>query len=225
MSKVLSIKMVVIGLTGGSGCGKGYICKIFSDFGIKSADADKIYHDIVSIPDSPCLAELSGYFGSEILKPDGSLNRSKLSQIVFASGAEKKLKYLNETTHKYVLNDCRKWPAERKANGDEIALIDAPMLFESGFDKECDFVISIIADYDQRVKRLKERDGITETQIKARINVQHTDNFFKDNSDYIILNNDGLDIRGQISEILHDIRHKTNGTKDIFSGGDNWQSN
>ena len=99
------------------------------------------------------------------------------------------------------------------------------MLFESGFDKECDFVISIIADYDQRVKRLKERDGITETQIKARINVQHTDNFFKDNSDYIILNNDGLDIRGQISEILHDIRLKTNGTKDIFSGGDNWQSN
>ena len=68
---------------------KGYICKIFSDFGIKSADADKIYHDIVSIPDSPCLAELSGYFGSEILKPDGSLNRASSHRLFFASGAKK----------------------------------------------------------------------------------------------------------------------------------------
>lgn len=57
----------------------------------------------------------------------------------------------------------------KEAAGDEMAIIDAPMLFESGFDRECDFVISIIADYDQRVKRLKERDRITEAQIQARI--------------------------------------------------------
>ena len=213
--------MIVIGLTGGSGCGKGYICKLFSDFGIQSADADKIYHGIISKSDSPCLAELTGYFGNEILKQDGTLNRSKLSEIVFAPGAEKALKYLNKTTHKYVLSDCRKWLYERKAAGDEMAIIDAPMLFDSGFDRECDFVISIIADYDQRVKRLKERDRITEAQIQARISVQHTDVFFKEHSDYIIINNDGLDIRGQISEILHEIRLKTNGTDRINSGGDN----
>ncbi len=217
--------MVVIGLTGGSGCGKGYICRIFSDFGIKSADADKIYHGIVSTPDSPCLAELSEYFGNEILKPDGSLNRVRLSQIVFARGAEKDLKYLNKTTHKYVLSECRKWLSEREADGDEAALVDAPMLFESGFDKECDFVVSVIADYAQRVKRLKERDGITETQIKARISVQHTDSFFKENSDYVIINNDGLDIRRQIAEILHDIRIRTGGTDRTDSGVDNCQNN
>ena len=180
--------MVVIGLTGGSGCGKGYICKIFSDFGIKSADADKIYHDIVSIPDSPCLAELSGYFGSEILKPDGSLNRSKLSQIVFASGAEKKLKYLNETTHKYVLNDCRKWLAERKANGDEIALIDAPMLFESGFDKLCNKVVSVTANRETQIARVMKRDGISEEVAISRLQKQKSNSYYESKSDYVLDN-------------------------------------
>ncbi len=72
---------------------------------------------------------------------------------------------------------------------EDIAVFDAPQLFESGIDAVCDVIVSVVADEDVRLKRITLRDGITEAQARERINAQHSEEFFKSNSDFIIENN------------------------------------
>ena len=93
--------MLVIGLTGPSGSGKGWISNLLSRYGIPAIDTDAVYHDLL-IPPSPCLSELVENFGEGIIK-DGRLNRQALASIVFSDSA--KLKMLNEITHKYILKE------------------------------------------------------------------------------------------------------------------------
>jgi len=71
----------------------------------------------------------------------------------------------------------------------KIAVVDAPTLFESGYDKECDIIISVLAPRDQRINRIMQRDKISRQDAEKRINSQHDDEFFKQNSDYTIVNN------------------------------------
>ncbi|MDY4413674.1 MAG: dephospho-CoA kinase, partial [Ruminococcus sp.] len=89
-------------------------------------------------------------------------------------------------------------------------LLDAPTLFESNADKLCDIIISVIADYDIRKKRIMKRDNITSQQADDRINSQHSQDFFIRNSDYYIKNNDSLkktlsDTSGLVSKIMESL--------------------
>ena len=72
--------MIKIGICGSSGSGKGFVCKLFSTFGYKWIDTDKVYRDIAT-PKSECVKRLRECFGDSILNPDGSLNRKELSKI------------------------------------------------------------------------------------------------------------------------------------------------
>lgn len=186
--------MRVIGLAGGSGSGKSTVCKLFSEFGFAFINTDDVYHKLTSTP-TPCLDDLVREFGREILNEGCySLNRKKLAEIVFADGAEKKLKKLNEISHFHILNETEEIISSLS---DEYfgVLIDAPLLFESEFDKKCDFVISVIADENIRIKRITERDGISEENAKIRINKQLSNDFLKKKSKFIIVND------GDISEL------------------------
>ena len=178
--------MKIIGLTGGSGSGKGEVCKAFLSFGIESIDTDKIYRDAVK-KDSECLTEIVENFSEVILNESGELDRKKLAEIVFSS--KEHLGLLNKITHKHILNKCKDIMLDMEKSGKKAVIIDAPQLFESGFDKNCDVIISVVADLDKRIKRITKRDNITTEQAERRIKNQKSDGFFIENSDYAIYNN------------------------------------
>lgn len=178
--------MIVIGLTGGSGAGKGAVCQKFRNLNIDSIDTDLTSRQVCA-KGKPCLNELVSIFGDGILLEDGSLDRRGLAAIVFADKA--KLAILNKITHRYILNEVRVWLEGQRAAGRKAAIVDAPLLYESGFDKECDVIISVIADRSVRLRRIIARDGITEEAAEARLNKQGDDAFYTERADYIITNN------------------------------------
>ena len=203
--------MRVIGLTGGTGAGKGEVSLCFMTQGIKCLDADKVSREVCK-PGKPCLAELVEYFGPEILNPDGTLDRKGLATLVFGEeNAEKreiKQAALNRITHKHIIDAMNAWLAEREREGATLAVVDAPQLFESGFDRHCDYTIGVIADEKVRIRRITSRDGITVEVAEKRIRAQKSDQFFIDTCDFIVYNNAGVDMLGhQVENILEKINY------------------
>lgn len=198
--------MKIIGLCGGSGSGKGKVADLFSVYGIMSIDTDAVYHDLTSHK-SPCLDELVEEFGESILNIDGSLNRKKLSEIVFKSeDSTIKRALLNKISHKHVLNKTREIILEFQENGAEAVLVDAPLLFESGFNKECDAVIAVTADMEVRADRVVKRDGISKNAAMLRIRSQLPDEYLIDNSNYHIINDGSFDkLEKQVSALVNEI--------------------
>jgi dephospho-CoA kinase len=184
--------MLTIGLTGPSGAGKGTVASLFAAHGVPSIDTDKVYHDLL-IPPSACLDELSARFGTGILTPDGMLNRGALAAIVFAEGHGTDLADLNTITHRHILAKTREMLAAYAAQGVPAVLVDAPQLFESGFDAECGFILSVLAPYELRLARIMARAGLGEARAKARLDASHTDVFFRERSDAVMINDGALD--------------------------------
>lgn len=210
--------MITIGLTGGSGAGKGVVSKIFMDFGVPSIDTDSVYREIVS-HNSSCMKELREYFGDEIANEDGSLNRAVMSSIVFAPGAYDKLNMLNRITHKYILNECAIQLAIFSESGYKMAIVDAPQLYESGFANNCEYVIAVLAHPELRIMRIMERDSIDREKAIARIEAQKSDEFFESRADFVIYNNGAVDsLRYQIDDIIKKISGETteNGYSDYI---------
>ena len=198
--------MKIIGLTGGSGAGKGEVCKAFLSFGIESVDTDKISREVTK-KGKDCLRELAENFSGEILTDYGELDRKKLAEIAFSS--KENLALLNKITHKHILNECKRIILDMEKAGRKAVIIDAPLLFESGFDKDCDIIISVIADLDKRTERIIKRDNITSEQAEIRIKNQKSDDFFIANSDYIIYNNnDYANVYIQVSKIYNIFKDK-----------------
>ena len=178
--------MLVIGLTGPSGAGKSTVGKIFTTFGLPVLNADAIYHTLLT-PPSECLSDLTECFGRGILAPDGTLNRHALAEIVFDDPRD--LEKLNHITHSHVLRDARKSLKKLRDEGVPAAVFDAPQLFESGADRECNIIISVIASEEIRLHRILERDGISKEAALKRIHAQKSERFFRTHSDYVIENN------------------------------------
>lgn len=179
--------MLTVGLTGPSGAGKGVIASLFAARGVPSIDTDKVYHDLL-IPPSACLDELASRFGKEILNPDGTLDRGALAAIVFAEGNEDDLADLNAISHRHILAKTREILASYEARGLPAVLVDAPQLFESGFDAECGFIVAVLAPYEVRLARIMARDGLPEERARARLNASHTDEFFRQRSHTVLIN-------------------------------------
>jgi len=201
--------LTVIGLTGGSGAGKGEVSLCFMSHGIRALDTDKVAR-LVCAPGQPCLDELKSYFGEGILRPDGSLDRRGLASMVFNESDDnlrtEKLNALNNITHKHILAEVDAWMNARAAAGDNMVVIDAPQLFESGFDKQCDYIVGVIADREVRIRHILARDSISREAANARVAAQKPDSFFTERCQFIVYNNGGLDaLEGQVDNILDKI--------------------
>ena len=182
--------MRIIGITGPTGAGKSTVSKGFAALGYNTIDADALYHSML-IPPSECLDAIRGEFGDGIFAPDGSLDRSALSALVFSSSNT--LERLNATVLPIVIAKMREIIKDAEKNGDEVIIVDAPTLIESGFDKECDFVLSISAPQDVRIKRIMLRDGISEERAKSRVCGQKDDEFYRAASDAFIYDDSNAD--------------------------------
>lgn len=200
------VVMKIIGLCGGSGSGKGTVSLFFEKMGFAHVDADAIYREITSSP-SDCLRELVLEFGNSILTKEGALDRRRLAAMVFeGDDSERKRLELNRISHKYVLRKMREEIRRYAELGIAAVLVDAPLLFESGFDSECEKIVSVIAERDIRIKRITQRDGISDSQAIARINSQISDESLIEKSDYIIVNNGSLsELEEQVTSCAADI--------------------
>ena len=179
--------MLVIGLTGPTGAGKGCVADLFAAFGLPVLNADRIYHALL-LPPSACLDELTDHFGKEILTESGTLNRQALGAIVFSNAQE--LEALNTITHHYVMAEIRKRLEQLRREEAIAAVIDAPQLFEAGADRDCNVIVSVLADPALRIDRIMRRDGIDAEAAVKRISAQKSDAFFRAHSDYVIENNE-----------------------------------
>ncbi|MBQ8208246.1 MAG: dephospho-CoA kinase [Clostridia bacterium] len=198
--------MKVIGLTGQSGAGKGTVASILAKHDIPHIDCDKVYHSLL-VSDTDCTKALAKTFGPEILAENGSVDRKKLGAIVFTGeGHEKRLDTLNKITHKYVLDECRKKLRVYADEGKKAAVVDAPTLFESGFDKECDILLAVITPEEIRLNRILKRDGISRDKAKERFAAQLSEEYFRKHADHIIENSSDTDALA--SEVQKFIREK-----------------
>ena len=177
-------KPYVIGLTGGTGSGKTEAAKYLESLGAARFDADEASH-AVTAPGGAALGPIRATFGDEVFFPDGTLNRRRLAAIAFAS--REKTDRLNAIMH----TEIRKRMLER-ADACRAAhinvIFDAPQLFEAGMEDACDCCVAVTAPLEIRVKRLTDRDGLTEQEIRRRVARQHEDSFFIERCQYHICN-------------------------------------
>ena len=183
--------MLLIGLTGPTGAGKGEVAKIFASYGLPVINADEVYHTLIT-PPSSCLRELMLAFGKDVLLADGSLDRKALGAIVFSDPAA--LERLNGITHRYVMEEVRRRVELLRRREIPAAVFDAPQLFEAGAQNICGAVVSVLADRALRLERIVARDGITPEAAMRRSTSQKSDEYFRTHSDYIIENNGSADL-------------------------------
>ena len=182
--------MKVIGLCGGSGSGKGMVSGIFLEIGIPSIDTDAVYREM-TLSDSSCMRALRQEFGDEVVNSLGGLDRTRLGSIVFNDPS--RLKILNKIAHSFILDETRRRIAIYRDEGFPAAIVDAPVLFESGFDLECEEVICVIADKESRIKRIMSRDRITREAAEKRIASQMPDEILISKCDHVIYNNSDIE--------------------------------
>ena len=195
--------MIIIGITGGSGCGKTTVSGFLTKNGVDVIDCDLVARKIVE-PDMPALDEIKDYFGAMYINEDGTLNRKKLASVVFNS-PEKLLK-LNEITHKYVKKYIDSYIEKSRA---DFIGIDAAALIESGIYKQCDYLISVLSDKKLRKERIMLRDNLSENEALERINSQKNDEFYIEKSDFLVYNNGNKqEISTRVMEILDEIRSR-----------------
>ena len=175
---------MIIGITGGSGCGKTTLLKLIARQGGLILDCDAIYHELLQT-DLAMLSAIEARFPGVI--EDGQLNRKKLGAIVFAD--ESALLDLNAITHAAVKAEVLR----RLESRPKLAAIDAIGLFEGGLAALCDVTVAVTAPVEDRVARLMQRDGISEEYARARIAAQHDENWFREKCSHVLENRENLD--------------------------------
>ena len=175
---------MIIGITGGTGCGKTTLLDIIRDFGGKVLDCDAIYHQLLQT-DKQMLSDIEARFPGVV--EDGCLNRKKLGAIVFSD--PEALLDLNAITHGAVKAEVLRQLAENHP----LVAIDAIGLFEGGLAELCNVTVAVTAPEELRVQRLMQRDGITEDYARSRIRAQHQDSWFRERCRYVLENDAEID--------------------------------
>ncbi|MCI8777138.1 MAG: dephospho-CoA kinase [Oscillospiraceae bacterium] len=196
--------VMVVGLTGQTGSGKTTVCDVFSSNGFSVINADMIARKVVE-KGKPCLEDIRDFFGSDVISIDGTLDRKKLASMVFTDKSQ--LEILNSITYPYITSEILRTIKRFSSEGRKLILLDAPTLFESRADDFCELIISVISRDDLRKARIMERDGITEEEAVNRMNSQLEEEFFRNNSDFIIKNNsDALNLYYVAKEVSDKIK-------------------
>ena len=175
---------MIIGITGGTGCGKTTLLEMIRQHGGLVLDCDRIYHGLLQTG-GEMVDRLAQRFPEAM--EDGILNRKKLGTIVFSDPAA--LVELNEITHSAVKAEVLRLLAGKPA----LAAIDAIGLFEGGLAELCDVTVAVTAPEEARIRRLMARDSIPEIYARARIAAQKKEDWFRQRCDYVLENDGELD--------------------------------
>lgn len=178
----------VIGITGGTGCGKTTLLHQLQKHGALILDLDEIYHNLLE-RDADLLAAIEARFPGVV--EDGVLQRKALGAIVFADAEA--LEDLNAITHRAILAETDRRILEWAKTGGTLAAIDAVALIESGASERCDTVIGVTAPREERIQRLLAREGVTRAYAESRIDAQPTNDWYRAHCDRVIENNGSIE--------------------------------
>ena len=170
---------MILGITGGTGCGKTTLLNVLKERGAVVLDCDAIYHELLT-RDASLLAAIEERFPGTV--ENGVLKRKKLGNLVFSN--KNALLDLNRITHAAVKREVLRRLREKPA----FAAIDAIALFEGGLAGLCDVTVAVTAPVEDRVRRLMRRDGIPEDYARRRIAAQPEESWFRGKCGYVLEN-------------------------------------
>ena len=176
---------MILGITGGTGCGKTTLLKVIEEMGGLVLDCDAIYHQLLAT-DKQLLAAIENRFPGTV--EDSQIQRKKLGSIVFSD--ENALIDLNKITHSAIKAEVLR----QLKTAPKLAAIDAIALFEGGLADLCDKTVAVTAPTEDRVQRLMKRDNISEDYARSRIAAQHDEAWFQQQCD-CVLENIGTEIQ------------------------------
>jgi len=168
---------MVIGLTGGTGCGKTTALTVLQEMGARCFDADAVYHELLRT-DGALLGAIEAAFPGVV--EHGGLQRKKLGAQVF--GSPEKLRLLSSITQPRVVQAIR----EEIRPG--LTVIDAIGLLESGLERLCDHTVAVTAPREAQILRIMARDGVTRAYAEARVDAQKSPEEFAKACDFVLLN-------------------------------------
>jgi dephospho-CoA kinase len=194
---------LVIGITGQSGAGKSVVSDMLRARGFPVIDADSVARKVTR-KGEPCLVDLALEFGIVILDSNGSLDRRRLGKLVF--GQPEKLARLNDITHPYIIDEIKRETRRFLQKGERAVFLDAPTLFESGADTLCDKIVAVVAPKSVRIKRIKERDSLSDDEARARAASQQKREYYAAKSNILIVNKSDISgLRVTVMEMLENL--------------------
>lgn len=179
--------MFRLGLTGGIATGKSTVSKYLKEKKrLPVLDADDIAHQIMG-PNQPILTEIADVFGDDYINDDGSLNRQKLGALVFNDDQARQK--LDDLTHPRIFSAFEAQMLELESAGTALVVLDIPLLFENEQRLTYDAVAVVVTTEHTQLKRLMQRNALTESEAMARIQSQMPLDEKKASADYVIQNN------------------------------------
>jgi dephospho-CoA kinase len=185
-----------IGITGGIGSGKSYVCDIISQLGYPVYNCDKEAKRLM-VNNPTIITELKNLIGKNAYTNQNTLNKTIIANYLFAN--EENASKINKIVHPVVKQDFMQW-AEKQST--EFVFMESAILFESKFDETVDFSITICAPIEVRIQRTIKRDNTTQEQVEARINQQMSDDKRRAMADFHIDNGEGANPEKQIKQII-----------------------
>jgi dephospho-CoA kinase len=182
--------MRVFGLTGNIGSGKSTVAAMLREAGIPVLDADRISREVTA-PGGRAYAAVVQAFGRGIVRDDGSIDRKRLGEIVFADPASRER--LERITHPAIFEAMKEAIAGIEREGHRAAVVEATLIHESGRKGLFEAVISVTCDSETAISRLAARDGMSRGQAEARLHAQMDADRKAGASDYVIDNSGNLD--------------------------------
>jgi dephospho-CoA kinase len=183
--------MLRVGLTGSIAVGKSYVTSIFAELGCHVLDADLTAREAV-LPGSPGLEAVVKAFGGDVVNTDGTLNRQRLGEIIFAD--DEKRQKLNHILHPFIIarqdEIMREWERE---DPDGIGIIDAALMIESGGYRRFDKLIVVHCRPEAQLERLMLRNGLSREEAQARIDAQMPQAEKQKYADFLIDTSDGFE--------------------------------
>ena len=179
--------MLVIGLTGSIGTGKSEAARYLAQLGAEVIDADQVGHEAYT-PQSEAWHNVVGAFGKEILDSNGEIDRKKLGAIVFSNPDQ--LSRLNQIMHPLMARMVAEKIEDLRGQGVEVAVVEAALLFEAGWDSLVEEVWVTDSSEDLVIQRLSERSGLTQEEARKRISSQ-MDRFERLSRADLVIDNSG----------------------------------
>ena len=200
-----------VGLTGNAASGKSTVAALWREWGWPVVDADQLARDAV-VPGSRGLAEVEAAFGSDVLAPDGTLDRSALGARVFADPEERVR--LEAILHPRIAELREQWGQARAAEGHSVLVSEVPLLFEAGMQDQFDRVVLVHVPRDVSRARLVRDRGMDEAAADAVLDAQLDSSNKRAQSDHVIDNTGGLDdLRDQARSVFDLLEQTTRNAK------------
>ena len=200
--------MLRVGLTGGVACGKSTVARMFANLGARITDADAIAHELYR-PGQDVYQLLVKRFGTEIVKPDGELDRAKLAAAAFDGG---RVEELNKIVHPAVIRQQERWMREIGAKEPyAVAMVEAALIFEAGAKDRFDKIIVVTCKPAQKTARFAQRTGMgqaaAQADVERRNKAQMPDEEKARRADFVIDNSGPVDLtRHQVERIYAELK-------------------